>query len=142
MAGGRRRGYPGWRMVRALAVTETISYGVLYYSFAAFLLPMQHSLGFSQTALTGAFSLSVLVTGAGAIPAGAWLDCCGARGLMTAGSLLGAGSVLVWAGPVACPGSTWPSPGSGWPARRCCMSRRSPPSTPTSTPSVRRPCSP
>ena len=97
-AGGRRRTYPGWRMVWALAVTETISYGVLYYySFAAFLLPMQHSLGFSQATLTGAFSLSVLVTGAGAIPAGAWLDCCGARGLMTAGSLLAAGCVLLWA---------------------------------------------
>jgi sugar phosphate permease len=96
-AGGRRRGYPGWRMAWALAVTETISYGVLYYSFAAFLLPMRHGLGFSQTTLTGAFSLSVLVTGAGAVPAGAWLDCCGARGLMTAGSPLAAGCVLVWA---------------------------------------------
>ncbi len=84
-------------MVWALAVTETISYGVLCYSFAAFLLPMQHSLGFSQTTLTGAFSLGVLVTGAGAVPAGAWLDCCGARGLMTAGSLLAAGCVLLWA---------------------------------------------
>src|ERR1035438_8250259 len=71
-AGGRplrRRDYPGWRMVWALAVTETISYGVLYYSFAAFLLPMQQSLGYGQATLTGAFSLSVLVTGAGAIPA-------------------------------------------------------------------------
>ena len=84
-------------MVWALAVTETISYGVLYYSFAAFLLPMQHSLGYSQATLTGAFSLSVLLTGAGAIPAGAWLDCCGARGLMTAGSLFAAGCVLLWA---------------------------------------------
>ena len=93
----RRRGYPGWRMVWALAVTETISYGVLYYSFAAFLLPMQHALGSSQTTLTGAFSVSVLVTGAAAVPAGAWLDCCGARGLMTAGSVLAAGCVLVWA---------------------------------------------
>ena len=84
-------------MVWALAVTETISYGVLYYSLAAFLLPMQHSLGLSQTTLTGAFSFSVLVTGAAAVPAGAWLDCCGARGLMTAGSLLAACCVLVWA---------------------------------------------
>jgi hypothetical protein len=67
---------------------------VLYYSFAAFLLPMQHSLSYSQTALTGAFSVSVLVTGAAAVPAGAWLDCCGARGLMTAGSLLAAVAVL------------------------------------------------
>ena len=84
-------------MVWALAVTETISYGVLCYSFAAFLLPMRQSLGFSQTTLTGTFSLSVLVTGAGAIPAGAWLDRHGARALMTAGSLLAAGCVLLWA---------------------------------------------
>jgi hypothetical protein len=43
-------------------------------------------------------------------------------------------------GSVMCSGSTWPSPGSGWPARRCCMSRRSPLSTPTSTPSASKPC--
>jgi len=84
-------------VVWALAVTETVSYGVLYYSFAAFLLPIQQSLGYGQATLTGAFSLSVLVTGAGAVPAGAWLDRHGARGLMTAGSVLAAGCVLLWA---------------------------------------------
>ena len=93
----RRRHYPGWRMVWALAATETVSYGVLYYAFAAFLPAMQRSLAYSQTTLAGAFSLSVLVTGAGAIPAGVWLDRHGARGLMTAGSVLAAGSVLLWA---------------------------------------------
>ena len=93
----RRRDYPGWRMVWALAVTETVSYGVLYYAFAAFLPAMQQHLAGSQTTLAGAFSLSVLVTGAGAIPAGVWLDRRGARGLMTAGSVLAAGSVLLWA---------------------------------------------
>ena len=142
-AGGNlvRRGYPGWRMVWALAVTETISYGVLYYSFAAFLLPMQHALGSSQTTLTGAFSVSVLVTGAAAVPAGAWLDCCGARGLMTAG-VAARRRVRAGVGPgrLTCSACTWPSPGSGWPARRCCTSRRSPPSTPGSTPSGARRC--
>jgi hypothetical protein len=49
-------------MVWALAVTETISYSVHCYSFTAFLLPMQHSLDYSKATLTGAFSLSVLVT--------------------------------------------------------------------------------
>jgi MFS family permease len=93
----RRRDYPGWHMAWALAGTECISYGVLYYAFAAFLLPMQHSLGYSQTTLAGAFSLSVLLTGAGAVPAGAWLDRHGARRLMTAGSLAAAGCVLLWA---------------------------------------------
>ena len=93
----RRRRYPGWRMVWALAATETISYGVLYYTFAAFLPVMQQHLAYSQTTLTGAFSLSVLVTGAGAIPAGVWLDRRGARALMTAGSVLAGGFVLLWA---------------------------------------------
>jgi MFS family permease len=93
----RRRDYPGWHMAWALAGTECISYGVLYYAFAAFLLPMQQSLGYRQTTLAGAFSLSVLVTGAGAVPAGAWLDRHGARRLMTTGSLLAAGCVLLWA---------------------------------------------
>ncbi len=92
----RRVEYPGRRMVWALAVTETISYGVLYYSFAAFLLPMQHALGWSSTTLTGAFSISVLTAGVAAVPAGAWLDRHGARALMTAGSLLAAGCVLSW----------------------------------------------
>ena len=81
----------------ALAATETVSYGVLYYAFAAFLPAMQQHLAGSQTTLAGAFSLSVLVTGAGAIRAGVWLDRHGARGLMTAGSVLAAGSVLLWA---------------------------------------------
>jgi MFS family permease len=58
---------------------------------------MQRSLAYGQTAQAGAFSLSVLVTGAGAIPAGVRLDRRGARGLMTTGSVLAAGSVLLWA---------------------------------------------
>lgn len=93
----RRRNYPGWRMVWALAVTETISHGILYYSFAAFLGPMQRALGYSQPALTGAFSLCVMLTGAAAVPVGAWLDRHGARALMTVGSLAAAGCVAGWA---------------------------------------------
>lgn len=92
----RRRDYPGWHMVWALAGTTTVAYGVLYYAFAVFLLPMQHDLGFSRTAVTGAFSLSMILTGVAAIPIGAWLDHHGARVLMTLGSLLGGGCVLAW----------------------------------------------
>lgn len=95
-APARRRDYPGWHMVWALAATTTVSYGVLYYAFAVFLLPMQHDLQVSRTAVTGAFSLSMILTGLAAIPVGAWLDRHGARALMTTGSLLGAASVLAW----------------------------------------------
>ncbi|MFE4832106.1 MFS transporter [Streptomyces sp. NPDC056672] len=92
-----RRHYPGRHMVWALSCTETVSYGVMFYAFATLLLPMQQSLGYSRTQLTGAFSLSLLVTGLAAIPVGWWLDRHGARALMTVGSLLGAASVALWA---------------------------------------------
>ena len=47
----------GWAIVGALSVTEIVSWGVLYYAFAVFLLPMQRELGYSAAELTGAFSL-------------------------------------------------------------------------------------
>jgi hypothetical protein len=37
--------------------------GVLYYAFAAFLVPMQQELGWSRTTVTGAYSLGLLVSG-------------------------------------------------------------------------------
>jgi hypothetical protein len=39
----------GWTIVAVLAVTETVSWGVLYYAFAVFQVPMQHELGWSKT---------------------------------------------------------------------------------------------
>ena len=42
-----RRKYYGWTIVWTLAVTETVSWGILYYAFAVFLVPMQTELGWS-----------------------------------------------------------------------------------------------
>ena len=81
----------GWRIVRTLAVTETISWGVLYYAFAVLLVPMRVDLGLSTATLTGAFSLAVAVTGLAALPAGRWVDRHGARALMTVGSIAAGG---------------------------------------------------
>jgi len=92
----RRREFPGWRMVWALAVTETVSYGVLYYSFAVFLVPMRVELGASTAQLSGALTLALALTGVGGVMVGRWLDRFGARWVMTAGSLLGAASVVAW----------------------------------------------
>ena len=50
-------------VVGTLAVTETISWGILYYAFSVFLVPMQEELGWSPAALTGAYSLALLVSG-------------------------------------------------------------------------------
>jgi MFS family permease len=93
----RTRLYYGWVLVAVLAVTETVSYGVLQYAFPVFLAPMEAELGWSRTAMTGAFSLASLVSGFAAIPAGRWVDRHGARGLMTAGSVLAALLLLAWA---------------------------------------------
>ena len=35
----------GWKMIVVLAITELISYGVLFYSFTIFIKPMQSELG-------------------------------------------------------------------------------------------------
>ena len=83
-------------MVWALAVTETVAYGVLFYSFAVFLVPMQRDLGASTAQLSGALTLAMAVTGVAAPGVGRWLDRHGARWLMTAGSLLGAACVVGW----------------------------------------------
>ena len=94
--GVRPRRFYGWRIVGALAITETVSWGILYYAFAVFQVPMRAELGFSAATMAGAFSVAVAVTGVVAVPVGRWLDRHGARGLMTAGSIAAVGLVLAW----------------------------------------------
>jgi sugar phosphate permease len=89
--------YYGWAIAGTLAVTETASWGVLYYAFAVFLVPMQEDLGWSRAAVTGAYSLGLLVSGLAAPLVGYWLDRHGPRGLMTIGSTAGSALLLVWA---------------------------------------------
>jgi MFS family permease len=86
----------GWAIVAALAVTETVSWGVLYYAFAVFLVPMQRDLGWSKGELTGAFSLALATAALAAFPVGRWLDRHSPRSLMTVGSSLGTVLVLAW----------------------------------------------
>ena len=95
-----RRGkiYYGWVMVLTLAVTETTSWGILYYAFTVFLTPMQEELGWSRGAMTGAFSLALLLSGLVGIPVGRWLDRYGPRLLMTLGSCAATLLLLAWAG--------------------------------------------
>ena len=93
-----------WAQVVTLSLTEITSWGILYYSFPVFLGPMEHALHWSQAALTGAFSLALLISGLMAIPVGRWLDHARSpRALMTFGSLLGAAALAVWATVTALP---------------------------------------
>jgi predicted MFS family arabinose efflux permease len=85
-----------WGIVGALSITETISWGILYYAFAVFLLPMQEELGYSAAQLTGAFSLALLVSAVAGIAVGRHLDRHSPRTVMTAGSVAGVLLVLAW----------------------------------------------
>jgi MFS family permease len=94
--GAGRRLYYGWLLVVTLGITETITWGVLYYAFAVLIRPMGAELGWSLGAISGAFSLALLFNGLTAIAVGRWLDHHGPRLLMTAGSCLGVVLVVVW----------------------------------------------
>ncbi len=93
---GLRRPYYGWIVVAALCVTETVSWGILYYGFPVLLRPMETDLGFSRVEVTGAFSTGMGVAALAALPVGRWIDRHGARALMTLGSCLGTALLVVW----------------------------------------------
>jgi predicted MFS family arabinose efflux permease len=83
-------------VVAALAVTQTVGYGVLYYVFGVFLGPMSLDLGISTATSAGALTLAILISCVMSVPVGRWLDRRGAHLLMTTGSLLGSAAVLAW----------------------------------------------
>jgi predicted MFS family arabinose efflux permease len=89
--GGRPRA-----LVPALAITQTVGYGVLQYAFPVLLTPIAEDLHASTAAVTGAMTTSIVVSAAAAIPVGRWLDRHGGRALMTAGSAVGVAAVLAW----------------------------------------------
>src|SRR2546427_12437396 len=80
----------GWVIVAALSVTETVTWGIVYYGFPVFLRPMEEDLGASRVAVTGAFSVGLGVSALAALPVGRWIDRHGGRAVMTIGSFLAA----------------------------------------------------
>ncbi|MEO1442333.1 MAG: MFS transporter, partial [Chloroflexota bacterium] len=88
--------YYGWVIAVSLAITETVGYGILFYSFSVFLTPMESELGWSRAQLTGGLSVSLLVGGIAAYPIGVWVDRHGARLLMTLGSICACICVIAW----------------------------------------------
>ncbi|MFQ5880176.1 MAG: MFS transporter [Dehalococcoidia bacterium] len=86
----------GWAIVVALGVTITISYGALSYSIGVFFTPVREETGWSASAMSGAFSLSLLVSGLLGIVVGRLTDRYGARVVMSVGSLLGAAGLALF----------------------------------------------
>src|SRR2546428_3598420 len=94
---GSREIYYGWVIVAALSVTETVTWGIIYYGFPVFLRPMEQDLGASRVAVTAAFSVGLGTSALASISVGRWLDRRGPRALMTAGSCLATLLTLAWA---------------------------------------------
>lgn len=83
------RGFYGWPMLAGLSLAQVVSWGVLFYSFAVFVRPIEAETGWTRSQVTGALSVALLVSGVASVVVGHWLDARGARGLMTAGSVAG-----------------------------------------------------
>ena len=90
------RAEPGSALIWALGLAQVVSWGTLYYGFPLFVLPMQKELGWSLSALNGALSVGLLVSGLCTYGVGAWIDRHGGRALMSAGSLGAAVLLVAW----------------------------------------------
>ena len=84
-----------WVVLAALCATQVTSWGVLYYAFPVLAGDITAGTGWSAPAITGALSVSQLVAALVGIRVGRRLDRHGPRGVMTAGSLLGAPAVVL-----------------------------------------------
>lgn len=79
-----------------LSLGQLITWGLVYYTFPLFVVPMEKELGWSRNELFGALSAGLLVAGLCSIPVGAWIDRGHARMLMTGGSVLTGILMFVW----------------------------------------------
>src|SRR5690606_5785847 len=82
------------RAVVALGIGQCVNWGVLYYAFAILVLPLERELGVPTWAVTGAFSLALLMSAGLAPAAGRLGDRDRGPQLMVAGGI-GAAALLV-----------------------------------------------
>jgi MFS family permease len=82
-----------WGAVLALGITQITAWGSIYYLFPLVMEPLQVALGASKSAVVGAFTGALLISGVLAPMVGRRIDRRGGRALMAAGSLLAAGSL-------------------------------------------------
>ncbi|GHG01671.1 MFS transporter [Streptomyces albogriseolus] len=79
----------------ALCVTQITSWGIVYYAFPVLNPEITQATNWSAGATTAAFSLGLVISALAGIRVGRILDRRGPRAVMTAGSALGAASLLV-----------------------------------------------
>ncbi|MEU0061682.1 MFS transporter, partial [Streptomyces sp. NPDC006334] len=79
----------------ALCATQITSWGIVYYAFPVLNPEITAQTGWSASATTAAFSLALVVSALAGIRVGRILDQRGPRLVMTAGSVLGALSLVI-----------------------------------------------
>ena len=84
-----------WLRITALAISQLVAWGTLYYAFAVIIGPMGAETGWTKPQMNGALSVGLAVSGISAYSVGRWIDVHGGRGLMAAGALLGALSLVL-----------------------------------------------
>ena len=89
----RRRVYYGWVLITALGITTIISYGTTEYLFGVLVVPLASTFHWNRASISGAYALSIVLSGLFGVPIGYAVDRWGARWLMTGGSAL---AVLVF----------------------------------------------
>jgi len=82
-----------WSAVWVLSVTQIISWGSTFYLIAVLIAPLERELGWSRDAIVGAFSVSMVLSGMMAVPAGMLIDRHGGRAVMGCGSLAAAATL-------------------------------------------------
>jgi MFS family permease len=75
------------RLVGWLSLTQLITWGSVFYTFAVLLAPVERELGLTRAQSSLAFSLALLAEGLMAYAVGRWIDRGHERAVMTLGSL-------------------------------------------------------
>ena len=91
------------REVVVLGATVITSWGALVYAFTVASSTIATAEGWHLTHLLGAFTVAQLVAGLAGVWVGRWIDRVGPRGVMTLGSILGAGALLAVASATSLP---------------------------------------
>lgn len=79
----------------ALCITQTTSWGLLYYSLPVAVAPIAEDTGYSYTTITAALTLGLIVSALAGLRVGKVLDATGPRKLMTVGSIIGVIALLL-----------------------------------------------
>jgi predicted MFS family arabinose efflux permease len=79
-----------WRRVCALGVAQIISWGTLFYTIGVLGAAMRRDTGVSELWLFGSFTVGLFASGMASPYVGRRIDAGGGRGVLMAGSLLGA----------------------------------------------------